>query len=372
MRTPAQLTPPEAPETTFGFDPHTVQTNPGSSDRLSSVDTLRGLAALAVCWYHMTNGYGADSAVRRSGDFGWLGVEVFFVISGFILPYALLRSSYSVRCHWMTFVWKRMIRLEPPYLVAVLLALGLWHLSSRVPGFAGQMPPDLLSPQVLLHLGYLNGFAGYDWLIPVFWTLAIELQFYLLIAFAFPLVAARSQAVRGATAMAFACAFLANDSNVLVTRYLGLFLLGIAAFQYRCKLAGPYYLAGALALATWSVLVVHGIPAAGIALATALILACNMALDRSRALTRLGTLSYSLYLVHIPVGGRVVNLGKRYLDSEAGHLLLSLAATATSIAAAYCLYRLVERPAQAWAAKIRFSAPAIGLERPIRANSPNC
>jgi peptidoglycan/LPS O-acetylase OafA/YrhL len=68
----------------------------------------------------------------------------------------------------------------------------------------------------------------------------------------------------------------------------------------------------------------------------------------------LGAISYSLYLVHIPIGGRVINFGKRFLDSSSGHLLLSIAATVASIAAAYLLYRFVEKPAQSWASKVSF------------------
>lgn len=360
MPTPAKLIEPLAPAAPIAAS-HAAALAPETSQgyRLDSVDTLRGLAALAVCWYHMTNGYESTSPVRRSGEFGWLGVEIFFVISGFILPHALMRGEYRALRHWKTFVWKRMVRLEPPYLVAVLLAFALWHLSARMPGFGGNQAPEILSAQVLLHFGYLNGIAGHEWLVPVFWTLAIELQFYLLIAIAFPLVASPSSGVRLVAAAVFAGAFLATDSPLFVPRYLGLFLMGIAAFQYRCRRIGPYALVATLAAATWSVTATHGVPAVIVSLGTALILTFDVSLGRHRVLASLGAISYSLYLVHIPVGGRVVNFGKRYLDSVPGHLMLSAAAAFASIAAAYCLYRLVEKPAQAWAGRIGFTRPGV-------------
>jgi len=62
-----------------------------------------------------------------------------------------------------------------------------------------------------------------------------------------------------------------------------------------------------------------------------------------RVLRFLGTISYSLYVVHVPIGGRVVNLGKRFIDGSAQELVLSLVALCISIAAAYIFYLAVER-----------------------------
>jgi len=65
--------------------------------RLDSVEFARGLAALAVCVFHFTKYlWPDDSVIRKAGSFGWAGVESFFVISGFIIPYAMERSGYAV------------------------------------------------------------------------------------------------------------------------------------------------------------------------------------------------------------------------------------------------------------------------------------
>ena len=57
----------------------------------------------------------AASYLAPIGAYGWLGVDVFFVISGFIVPYAMLRAGYTLSA-WPTFILKRLIRVEPPYL----------------------------------------------------------------------------------------------------------------------------------------------------------------------------------------------------------------------------------------------------------------
>src|SRR5690349_12055072 len=128
-----------------------------SPQRLSVLDALRGIAALGVCWYHFTNGnktFLPEGVLKSSGTFGWLGVEMFFVISGFIIPYALHRSGYRIS-DYGTFILKRIIRLDPPYLVAILIVIALGYASTATPGFQGP-PFEPTITQVVLHLGYVN------------------------------------------------------------------------------------------------------------------------------------------------------------------------------------------------------------------------
>jgi peptidoglycan/LPS O-acetylase OafA/YrhL len=70
--------------------------------------------------------------------------------------------------------------------------------------------------------------------------------------------------------------------------------------------------------------------------------------------TWLGGISYSLYLMHVPIGGRVVNLGVRLPDHRAVEIAVLFLALAASLVAAWCLHRYVEQPAQRWAAAIRY------------------
>src|SRR5262245_2944964 len=95
------------------------------SGQVASLDTLRGMSALAVCWYHFSgiSMIGAGP-IRTSGAYGWLWVEVFFVISGFVIPLALLRGRYSLSNYRM-FLLKRLTRLYPPYLASVVIGVAL-------------------------------------------------------------------------------------------------------------------------------------------------------------------------------------------------------------------------------------------------------
>ena len=162
-------------------------TQTARSNWIPMVEYLRGLAALGVTWFHLTNSYG-NGWVRASGAYGWLGVEVFFVISGFIIPYFITRAytNYSL-AQFPQFVLRRLLRLEPPYLISVVLALALWHLSSMMPGFAGTPPPHSWW-QAMAHIAYLIPFTEYQWYNPVYWTLAYEFAFYFAIGIAYPWV----------------------------------------------------------------------------------------------------------------------------------------------------------------------------------------
>jgi peptidoglycan/LPS O-acetylase OafA/YrhL len=102
--------------------------------QVASLDTLRGMSALAVCWYHFSGSsmIGAGP-IRTSGEYGWLGVEVFFVISGFVIPLALLKERYSLS-NYRTFMLKRLARLYPPYLASVVVGFALLALYSIYKG----------------------------------------------------------------------------------------------------------------------------------------------------------------------------------------------------------------------------------------------
>ena len=164
----------------------------GSRARFPHLDALRGIAALSVAGFHFVSEMPGTWFTALFSK-GWLGVEVFFVISGFILPCALqARGSYSFPRHYPHFLWKRILRLHPPYLATLGIVLATWYVCSRVPGW----PVSALAitwQEVAAHPFLLNDVLGLRWVSDVFWTLAIEFQFYLLIGALFPLLANRGR-----------------------------------------------------------------------------------------------------------------------------------------------------------------------------------
>jgi len=336
--------------------------NMRGGNRLVFLDSLRGVAAIMVAWFHFTQGNAAflpKGILKTSGSYGWLGVDMFFVLSGFVLPWSLNRRGYKLRDYGV-FVARRMVRLDPPYLAAILLTLSLGYISSLAPGYKGA--EFLISwPQVFSHLGFLNACLGYPWLNPVFWTLAIEFQYYLLIGLALPLLVSPSVLVRSGVNIAFLVAPLVFDSRGFMPHYACLFLLGTATFQHKSEIiTRSIYLL--TALASCSVLgFVESVPVAITGVLTAFAIAF-VKIELSH-LSWLGTLSYSLYLLHVPVGGRVINAGTRLPHTLPVQLVVLAAAMGLSLAAASIFYFLIEKPARDWAATTyyfdRCRAPAV-------------
>jgi len=322
--------------------------------RLATVDCLRGLAALAVAWYHCTNGSGAICGgwIYRSGQYGWLGVEMFFVISGFVIPHSLHKAGYR-SSDFGRFLIKRIARLDPPYFACILLCLALSYLVTLAPGFRGDWPHYTWG-QLAAHVAYVNSFVHLRWVNVVFWSLGIEFQYYLLIGLTFPLLVARSAVRFGFLAVLLAISALIRD-DALLFRYLPLFVAGMLTFQSRAGVISTRALLVGLAATA------VGGPTACVGIATALVIRF-VELPSSR-LTNFGLLSYSLYLLHVPIGGKIMNLGGRFAHGTPAIAAVLAVAMGASIVAAALFYRLVELPSQKWSTAIGYGSR---LSDPVR------
>jgi peptidoglycan/LPS O-acetylase OafA/YrhL len=142
--------------------------------RLGWLDVLRGLAALAVVWDHLSPDVlkHARVVIDQWLDPGTYGVFVFFIISGYIVPASLERRG-SVRTFWVS----RMFRLYPLYLLAVGIAVALYlvHLGSL--RGEGSDPATSILSQLLMMSNVLGG----QNLPNVVWSLSYEMVFYLLL-----------------------------------------------------------------------------------------------------------------------------------------------------------------------------------------------
>ena len=128
--------------------------------RLYGLDGLRGVAALAVVAYHYF-----DSLAY----YGLLGVELFFIISGFVILMTLERVKTVGE-----FALHRFARLYPAYWLSVVVA-GCFLLLTHQASIG----------QAALNATMLQGFFGHSDLVDPYWTLAFELWFYVLMAILF-------------------------------------------------------------------------------------------------------------------------------------------------------------------------------------------
>jgi peptidoglycan/LPS O-acetylase OafA/YrhL len=322
--------------------------------RLGTIDGLRGFAAFAVAWFHFTNGAPLlpNGWLKSSGQYGWLGVEIFFVISGFIIPYSLYRAGYQGRDFGL-FLVKRIARLDPPYLANILLVVGLSYVVVLAPGFSSEWPRYTWT-QLLGHLAYVNSIVGEPWVNVVYWSLGIEFQYYLMIGALFPLLVHRRPWVRFGFLAGLVLSGILVPRTSLVFVWFPLFVTGILTFQRKAELmSGRAWLAGVgvTCAICWFL---NGPLVAVVVVATALVIQF-VRIPCSR-LTDLGLISYSLYLLHVPVGGKIVNLGARVAHSFPAQLLVLAAAVAGSITASVAFYRWIELPSQRLSASVRYRA----------------
>jgi peptidoglycan/LPS O-acetylase OafA/YrhL len=324
-----------------------------TQSRVESVEVLRGLAALAVAWFHLTNGY-ENNWVRASGAYGWLGVEVFFVVSGFIIPYSIWRSypRFTLR-DFPGYLSKRLVRLEPPYLASILLVLVLWQASSLATNFAGS-DPSWSFGQVAAHMAYAIPLTDYSWLQPVYWTLAYEFVFYITLGLLFGFMDQPGSKVWPAVVLVVLCLSL---TDVLPSRCL-LFVMGISVFRSMYLGEKPGWSLLLLTVASLAMALNGASMEAGIGAVAACMIWLSARAELAgrfwRPLSFLGAISYSLYLTHVPVGGRVVNLLDRYVpDGAAFDFAVSMFALSVSLLFAIVFWRFCERPAMNWSRAIR-------------------
>lgn len=140
------------------------------SPRLAYLDALRGLAALSVFIYHCLKLLALDIVPF---DFGEFGVLLFFFISGCVIPFSLERMST------LQFWIRRFFRLYPAYWFSIICVIILVQLlPESTLALYYQTRPD---NAVLLNLTMFHRLLGglnYD-LLPVYWTLFIEMLFYI-------------------------------------------------------------------------------------------------------------------------------------------------------------------------------------------------
>jgi peptidoglycan/LPS O-acetylase OafA/YrhL len=323
----------------MGFSIKKIQT----SQEIVSIEFLRGVAAALVCYFHLSSGnigfLPDTSIVKRSGSWGWAGVEIFFVISGFVIPYAMYRKNYTIR-NIFVFLKKRIIRIEPPYLVSIIIVIFLGFISTLSPFYRG-MPFSVDWINVVSHVAYLNVITEGAWLNPVYWSLAIEFQYYLLIALLFPLLVSDKRYVRLLFFVCFlALSFLPIAPGRFILNYTGYFLAGILLFQWVYKIATTPEMVLLLAISTGTIGYLYGVWMMLLIILTILIIVYVNEIPV--VFRRLGLISYSLYLLHVPFGGRIINISENLIHNTTLRECIVFAAFAICILVSAVFYKYIE------------------------------
>ncbi len=316
--------------------------------RFDNVQALRGIAALMVCVFHLAGHTDGTHALIPEGDpvlrfssYGPTGVFVFFVISGFIIPYSMHKSSYQIE-DFFNFFKKRLWRLHPPYLLTLLLTIALIIFNN----FLGKSNEDLSAIRILSHLFYTTKIFNLEWFNPIFWTLAIEIQYYLLLALTFSWFNGEKIWQRASfVILLLASTYFLKDDR-FITFYIGPFVLGFSIFYFLIKKI--HFLEAFLYATLASVNILYFVGPHWLIAATFAVFFILYIIKTPSVLNGLGEISYSLYLTHPLFGGLFIYLLLPYNSNIwTGYAILT-GAIIFSIITSYLFYRLIERRSIAW------------------------
>lgn len=350
-----------------------------AAPRFHAVDALRGIAALSVLFFHLYRS-SAQSEVLQAAfpeplkvalDYSRSGVAIFFVISGFVIGHTTRNLPPRMR-EGLAFSLRRQVRLDPPYYVVMLGVLLLTIVERQIPGLEYRY---IGLKQFLVNMFYLQDFTGTEGVLAVAWTLCLEVQFYLVVVL-LVLLAGRVTPDQASRKRLVVVAALTLGAVSLAVPLLGvqtgpwfigtwwMFCLGLSISWFlHGHIRGWTMIAILSILGMWFAVtpIVHGnYPWGGpwFAWATGVLIAALVVTGRlsgpvPRPLLYFGTLSYSLYLVHLPVIDTLLGaLFKLTSNSVAGALLAYLAGAGASIAVAHVLQRVVERRSIRWSKRI--------------------
>ncbi|MEM9922298.1 MAG: acyltransferase [Cyanobacteria bacterium P01_D01_bin.50] len=353
------------------------------------IDGLRGIAAFWVLLFH-TDPDGRISQLTSALPtllvdvlfrLGSRGVAIFFVLSGFVMAYSLRNAKIDLN-YFKNFLIRRFVRLSPPYYASILIALAFAFVASVAKGVAFEpMGQPLSFQRFFAHLFYVQDIFKLVHIDDVYWTLCLEVQFYLVFFFLLSLVKwldfslelswSRAAVFVPATLLAALYpvgAFAVDGRPTIIFPFLYSFFLGVFAYwTWRENLKSLWFYLYCGVLLTAGI-----INSSGFAITSVIVAILILEVARANRmqdwlnwgwLQFLGKISYSLYLNHVSIIGATYFLGYKLLGrniwSEFVCLLLGIS---TSIAFATLMWNLVEKPSMKWTKNIKIvnSSKAVG------------
>lgn len=340
------------------------------NDKIKSIHYLRGIAALLVVAFHLRGLINNTYAQKNLGDLlffsGPSGVDLFFIISGFIIAYSTAHQPTKAKS---IFVVKRLFRVYPVYIISLILFCMVI------------VPSDLQSfirSALLIHLDYSKDapFFGYSLILPA-WTLTYELYFYLVFLIAMS-ISHRQRIVLAASMLIIPMALIQKHYNGEVSLSGFTQLNGNPEIGFIKLLASPMLLEFVYGMFFyWAMDYIKKVPHKNIIAfacvsfavcaffaryrfgygplnfglwAFVLFLGCMVyeagtEIKKNRVLNFLGDISYSLYITHGAVNAILIRkLSWLPVYSSGPGFAKMLFACAIFIVVAYITYNFIEKP----------------------------
>lgn len=344
--------------------------NTQSNQRFAFIDGLRGIAALWVVVMHFQTlilertTHSFPSWLEAIFKQGHMGVKIFFVLSGFVIAYSI-RNQEITFSFVRNFFIRRSIRLDPPYWITLMLLTSLILAGPILFNKGHEYVPS--SSEFLLNAFYLQNFAEVKNILPVAWTLCLEFQFYLIFVFCLQFVQYLNKKTnnslfnysKSAGTLFFVSFFLISlcVAADLLPNIPGLFLPFWYSFFIGCVLCWGlvnYISDGRIIF----LLVLMGLFSFFnldilITLAISLIIYSSVKLGKMDSFLNFpvfqffGKISYSIYLLHWPVGIKFISL-LAFLMGNSINLIspyvLMLISVSICVFASALFFKYVEEP----------------------------
>lgn len=325
---------------------------------LPNLDFFRVIAAYFVMLYHLN--WEGEDAFSTVFKYGYLGVYVFFCISGFITPLSMHWSGYKLSL-WKNFLVSRFFRLYPAFVVIALFEILLYSCASFV-GFDHKLD-QFTAIQLMSNFTWTAEFFEQDWIIGIFWTLAIEAQFIILILFVYPLLKQSNKVLRGLPVvieetlrilpilLLIGVNYQLGRGNTIFS-YGAVYGMGMLVYLYYTKLISLPLLLSGLSIAAWvnyqSVSDYQTYVAATVALAIAFLPDIN-----SRVMKYFGKFTYSFFLIHVTFGGAACFLMSSLPNLWYFQLMKLLIAGAVAFGFSWLFYYKIEKPLHTYSRKFK-------------------
>jgi peptidoglycan/LPS O-acetylase OafA/YrhL len=312
------------------------------NNRIIGIDSLRGIAALVVVFYHYLYWYGKlyenQEVQFEIVKYGFLGVQLFFIISGFVIFWSIQNLKNST-----DFVVSRFSRLFPTYWSAIIITF-------CVVSFLGLPGREISLIDAAFNFLMIHKLFGVPNVDGVYWTLLAELLFYLFI-----LTLILTNKVKHIeyflltiVIIAFSIKYIVFPNSQFIKQHITqpfvFFTIGICFYKIKARVASKLTL-GLMAFSMVTSIWLYG-PFTSIGLLLIYTVFSLVILDKlnflnNRVLLFLGGISYPLYLVHQNVGYSIL----MNLESSGTPFLLAvLIAFISSVSLAFILHKCIEKP----------------------------
>lgn len=326
-----------------------------------NIDFARGMAAFGVVIVHYFTHFTFDANWINTLVFhGQFGVFVFFVLSGYVIPLSLDRSNFSLRSFDL-YMLKRMLRIWIPYAIVTIVGVFL-TLAPELKFRMTEPYTGYLIPYLLANLTYTADYFFEGYIYGPWYTLAIEVSFYILIGLLYPLIRRYPLSLYGLVALSilfwkFGVEILPFHGTIHFYHSSVPFFVGILIYEYQ---QGRISIRFALPL--FLILLVYGrYQISGLRMAYVLatgIWIVWVNIPNHKIFSFLGNISFSIYLLHTLVidAASVVSiriLGTNIFEESVLAVILLIPVL---LLISYVFYLYIEYPAISWSRRIKMRA----------------